>query len=139
LIVPNKEFITNRLVNWTLTDSVVRLVLPVGLAYNADPQQAQRLLLRVAAENAAVLKSPPAKAVFVGFGEKTLNFELRVFVGDVDSLMPTRHQLNMSIDRTLRAAGIDIAIAQRDGPKVSAPMRAIGVQGTTAAVEAEAA
>ncbi len=114
LIVPNKEFITARLVNWTLTDSVVRLVIPLGLTYGSDPQQAQRLLLRLAGEQPTVLKNPPAKAVFVGFGEKTMNFELRVFVGNVEALMPTRHQLNMAIERAFRAAGIDIAIPQRE-------------------------
>jgi potassium efflux system protein len=114
LIVPNKEFITARLVNWTLSDSVTRLVVPVGLTYGSDTRQAQRLLLRVASEIPTVLRTPPAKAVFMGFGEKTLNFELRVFVGDVDALMPTRHHLNMAIDKAFRAAGIDIAIPQRD-------------------------
>jgi potassium-dependent mechanosensitive channel len=114
LIVPNKEFITARLVNWTLSDSVIRLVIPLGLTYGSDPQQAQRLLLRLAGEQHTVLKNPPAKAVFVGFGEKTINFELRVFVGNVEALMPTRHQLNMAIERAFRAAGIDIAIPQRE-------------------------
>jgi potassium-dependent mechanosensitive channel len=114
LIVPNKEFITARLVNWTLSDSVIRLVIPLGITYGSDPQQAQRLLLRLAGEQHTVLKNPPAKAVFIGFGEKTLNFELRVFVGNVESLMPTRHQLNMAIERAFRAAGIDIAIPQRE-------------------------
>ena len=117
LIVPNKEFITARLVNWTLTDSVVRLVIPLGLTYGSDPQQAQRLLLRLAGEQPTVLKNPPAKAVFVGFGEKTMNFELRVFVGNVEALMPTRHQLNMAIERAFRAAGIDIAIPQRESAR----------------------
>jgi potassium efflux system protein len=114
LIVPNKEFITSKLVNWTLTDSVTRLVVPLGVIYGAEPQKVQRLLLRIAGETATVLRNPPPKAVFMGFGEKTLNFELRVFVGDVDVLMPTRHQLNMAIDQAFRTAGIDIAMAQRD-------------------------
>ncbi len=114
LIVPNKEFITNRLVNWTLSDSVIRLVVPLGVTYGADTQKVQRLLMRVAGEVPAVLTNPPAKAVFMGFGEKTLNFELRVFIDDVDALMTTRHQLNMAIDRAFRAAGIDIAMAQRE-------------------------
>ncbi len=114
LIVPNKEFITSRLMNWTLSDSVIRLVVPLGVTYGADTQKVQRLLLRLAVEAPAVLPNPPAKAVFMGFGEKTLNFELRVFVGHVEALMSTRHQLNMAIDRAFRAAGIDIAVAQRE-------------------------
>jgi potassium-dependent mechanosensitive channel len=114
LIVPNKEFITSRIVNWTLTDSVVRLVIPLGISYGSDTIRVQRLLLQVAAETPNVLNNPPAKAVFLGFGEKLLNFELRVFVGDVDVMMSTRHQLNMAIDRVFRAAGVDIAFPARE-------------------------
>jgi potassium efflux system protein len=114
LIVPNKEFITSRLVNWTLTDSVVRLVIPLGISYGSDTIKVQRLLLQVASETPNVMSNPAAKAVFLGFGEKLLNFELRVFVGDVDVMMSTRHQLNMSIDRVFRAAGVDIAFPPRE-------------------------
>jgi potassium efflux system protein len=114
LILPNKDLISGRLVNWTLTDSVVRLVLRVGIAYGSDTEQAQRLLLEVAAKTPEVLKTPPPRAVFMGFGDKSLDFELRVFVGSVEVLLPVRHQLNMAIDRTFHAAGVEIAFAQPD-------------------------
>jgi potassium-dependent mechanosensitive channel len=134
LIVPNKEFITSRLVNWTLTDSVVRLVIPLGISYGSDTLKVQRLLMQVAAETPTVLSNPPAKAVFLGFGEKLLNFELRVFVGDVDVLMSTRHQLNMAIDRVFRAAGVDIAFPPRE-PQA----RALGMQNVVTQVKDKAA
>ena len=112
LIVPNKEFITSHVVNWTLTDSVVRLVLPVNWPVATDPQFVQRTLMRIANENAAVLKHPSAKVALISLGDKALSFELRVFVADVDSLMTTRHQLNMAIDRAQRTA----AAASADKP-----------------------
>ncbi len=114
LIVPNKEFITAKLVNWTLTDSVVRLVIRLGIAYGSDAQQVQQLLLRIAESTPSVLKNPAPRAVFMGFSEKWIDFELRVFVGSVDALVPTRHKLNMAIDRTFRAAGVEFATPPRE-------------------------
>jgi len=114
LILPNKDLVSGRLVNWTLTDSVVRLVVRLGIAYGSDTAQAQRLLLEVASKTPEVLKTPPPKAVFMGFGEKSLDFELRVFVSNVETMLPVRHQLNMAIDRTFHAAGVEIAFAQAD-------------------------
>ncbi len=76
--------------NWStgrLSDSVTRLVVRLGIAYGCDTQQVQQLLLRVAADTPSVLKNPPPKAVFMGFSEKWMDFELRVFVGNVDALL----------------------------------------------------
>jgi potassium efflux system protein len=114
LIVPNKEFITSRLVNWTLSDSIIRLVVRIGLPYGTDTDEVQRLLLRVAGETPGALVSPPPKAVLVGFSEKTLDFELRVFVADVESLMPVRHRLNTAIEHALRDAQINFTAVSRD-------------------------
>ncbi|MGE3173411.1 MAG: mechanosensitive ion channel domain-containing protein [Planctomycetota bacterium] len=114
LVVPNREFVTGRFVNWTLTDSVVRWVIPVGVAYGSDTEQALRLLDRAAAESPFVLEDPRPEAVFVGFGDSTLNLHLRVFV-DMSALdyrwMTDLHQ---AIDRLFREHGIEIAFPQRD-------------------------
>ncbi|MCK6484574.1 MAG: mechanosensitive ion channel [Phycisphaerae bacterium] len=114
LIVPNKEFITGRVVNWTLTDPTLRIVLPVGVAYGSDTLRAIQLLLRVARENPRVLREPEPRALFMGFGDSTLNFELWVFVRGPEDVLTTRHDLNMAIDRTFRDSGIEIAFPQRD-------------------------
>jgi potassium-dependent mechanosensitive channel len=114
LIVPNKEFITAKLVNWTLSDPVSRIIIPIGIAYGSDTEQARRLLLKVASTTRHVLREPPAKAFFMGFGESSLNFELRTFVANVDQRTNVLHELNMAIDRTFREAGIEIAFPQRD-------------------------
>ncbi len=138
LIVPNKEFITSKLINWTLSDSVTRLVVRLGIAYGCDTQQVQQVLLRVAADTPSVLKNPAPKAVFMGFSEKWMDFELRVFVGNIDALLSTRHQLNVAIDRAFRAAGVQLALPQALAPPamLAEPLSPAGPNGNVASQKA---
>jgi len=114
LIVPNKEFITGQLINWTLSDAVLRMEIPIGIAYGSDTNRAIDVLQRVARQSPRVLTDPAPDVFFLGFGDSSLSFELRVFVRSVAHLMPTRHELHMSIDRAFREAGIEIAFPQQD-------------------------
>lgn len=114
IIIPNKEFITTQLINWTLTDAVLRVICPVGIAYGSDIRKAERLLLEIAAETPHVLADPPPRAVFVGFGDSTLNFELRVFIESIDYFIAARHDINNAIDAKFREHGVEIAFPQRD-------------------------
>ncbi|MGD8900106.1 MAG: mechanosensitive ion channel [Desulfobacterales bacterium] len=114
LIVPNKEFITGRLINWSLSDSIIRFKIPVGIAYGSDTDLAEQLLLKAAEESPLVLKTPAPQAVFLSFGDNSLNFELRVFVNRIDDWIPMLHAMNVAIDKEFRQAGITIAFPQRD-------------------------
>ncbi len=114
LVVPNREFITGRLINWSLSDQILRIIIPVGIAYGSDTELAERTLHQVARENATLVDDPPPTVVFIGFGDSSLNFELRVFVPDIESFIKVRHQLHMAIDREFREAGIEIAFPQQD-------------------------
>ncbi len=114
LVVPNKEFVTTRLINWSLTDPTLRVEVKIGIAYGSDTELALELLKRIASENPHVLSDPEPQALFLGFGESSLDFELRVFSPDVSHLLPIRHELHMAIDKAFRAAGIEIAFPQRD-------------------------
>jgi potassium-dependent mechanosensitive channel len=114
LIVPNKEFITGQLINWSLSDPITRVVVPVGVAYGSDTKMTEDLLLKTARENLMVLSQPEPSALFLGFGDNSLNFELRVFVRGMDNRLPVTHQLHLAIDREFRKAGISIAFPQRD-------------------------
>jgi potassium efflux system protein len=114
LIVPNKEFVTGRLVNWTLTDTVLRLMLPVGVAYGSDVEQALALLRRAAQENELVLKQPAPAASFLRFGESALELELTCMCPDADAMGPIRHSLLLAIDRSFREAGIEGPVPQRE-------------------------
>lgn len=114
LIIPNKELVTGQVINWTLSDTTMRLILPVGLAYGSDTTLAKRLLLKVAEDHPNVLREPPPQALFIGFGDSTLNFELRVFLPSLEFMVRTRDELLMGIDQTFRRNKIEIAFPQRD-------------------------
>ncbi len=114
LIVPNKEFITGRVLNWTLTDPVNRVVIRVGVAYGSDTQQAAEILLRVANEHAIVANDPPPAVSLESFGDSALNFVLRCFLPNMDNRGTVIHELHMAIDREFRGAGIEIAYPQQD-------------------------
>jgi len=91
LIVPNKEFITGRLINWNRADPISRLIIKVGIAYGSDTELAEKLLLKVLKENPLVLKEPKPSAYFLGFGDNSLNFELRLYINDIDNRLPVQH------------------------------------------------
>ncbi len=114
LIVPNKEFITGQLINWTLTDSILRMVIQVGVAFGSDIAHARQLLLQAARDDNRVLRDPPPTAVLDQFGDSTLRFELRVFVCGLDAFADIRHDLNTRVDQLFREAGIEMAFPQRD-------------------------
>ncbi|HYC56173.1 MAG TPA: mechanosensitive ion channel domain-containing protein [Candidatus Binatia bacterium] len=114
LIVPNKEFITGQLVNWSLSDSTLRLVVPVSVAYGTDTAAVERLLQETAKQCAEVMEEPRPQAVCVRFGDAGIDFELRVFVEGTEAIARARHTLHVEIERKLRRAGIEIASPQRD-------------------------
>lgn len=114
LIVPNKEFITGRLVNWTLTDSTLRLVLNVGVAYGSDVERVKTLLSTIAAGHPMVLDDPAPIVVFEEFADSALLFSLRVYLRNTDFVNVARTELNTVIEAAFRDAGIEIAYPQRD-------------------------
>jgi len=114
LVVPNKEFITGRLINWTLSDNILRREFVVGIAYGSDTAKAERILYEVARANPLVLKNPEPVVIFKSFGDNSLEFELRVFISGIDNYVPVWHSINCAIDEAFRKAGIVIAFPQRD-------------------------
>jgi potassium efflux system protein len=114
LLVPNKEFITGRLLNWSLSDQVTRLVVVVGVAYGSDVDKAHALMREAAEENKQVLDDPAPIVSFEGFGDNSLTLLLRAFIDDLDYRVPTITALHKSINRKFEAAGITIAFPQRD-------------------------
>jgi potassium efflux system protein len=114
LIVPNKDLITGRIVNWTLSDPVTRVDIAVGIAYGSDTQLARNLLLEVAKASPHVLATPGPVAIFRSFGESSLDFELRVHIPNRDIWPQMIDDLHTRIDNAFREAGIEIAFPQRD-------------------------
>ena len=86
IIVPNAQFITEKVTNWTLRDQLRRIDLPLGVNYGAAPQQVIELLEEVARANPRVLKDPPPQALFMGYGDSTINFELRAWTDQYQRL-----------------------------------------------------
>ena len=113
-IVPNKEFVTGRLLNWTLSNPINRIIVKVGVAYGSDTRLTRDLLLKVAHENPGVMEDPAPVAVFIEFGDSALNFSLRCYLPNLDNYMNTINELHMAIDREFRKAGITIAFPQQD-------------------------
>lgn len=114
VIVPNKAFVTERIVNWALTSSMTRLVIRVGVAYGSDLELTKRLLLQAASENEKVLKDPAPAAYFLTFGASTLDHELRVYVGQISDRTRTIDALNRRINELFAEHNIEIAFNQLD-------------------------
>ena len=114
LIIPNKEFVTGKVVNWTLSDSTLRIIVPVGIAYGSDTRLAREVLTRIVREHPNVLAEPAPRVIFMGFGDSSLNFEVRVFIGTIDHYLSTLDELTDTIDQEFRKAGVEIAFPQRD-------------------------
>ena len=114
IMIPNKAFITERVVNWTLSDQTTRLLIPVGVAYGTDVEQAQRVMLAAVESIADVLREPAPSAFFVGFGDSALDFEIRAFVDAFEKRLRVRHEIHVAVARALADAGIEIPFPQRD-------------------------
>lgn len=114
LIVPNREFITGRFINWTLSDPVSRVTIDVGIAYGSDTEKAITLLLESGKKSPYSVAEPAPNVVFKSFGASSLDFELRVFVTGREIMPRVRHDLHMRVDAAFRAAEIEISFPQRD-------------------------
>jgi len=114
LIVPNKKFITDDVVNWTLSDPITRFTIPVGISYSCDPALAQKVLLKLAQDHPLVLNEPAPSAVFVGFGSSTLDLQLRAFLGKRDQYPEVIHALNVAIAKAFEENELEIAFPQQD-------------------------
>ncbi|MEM1063377.1 MAG: mechanosensitive ion channel domain-containing protein, partial [Planctomycetota bacterium] len=113
-IVPNKDFITGRLLNWTLTDTLNRIVVKVGIAYGSDVTLARETIARVCADNQYLLKDPAPLITLEGFGASSLDFVVRAYLPKLDDRLTTIHELHRDIDLAFRDAGIEISFPQLD-------------------------
>ncbi|MFK7733755.1 MAG: mechanosensitive ion channel family protein [Pseudomonadales bacterium] len=120
VMVPNSEFISQQVTNMTLNDQHGRVKVAVGVAYGSDTGLVKELLLRIAEEHDQVLKEgnyrrvPPPQVLFIGFGDSSLDFELRGFVRDIRMWPIVKSDLNFAIDAAFRENQIEIPFPQRD-------------------------
>ena len=114
VIIPNSEFITGVVKNWTRTNTLGRIVVKVGVAYESDPLQVRDILLEIADAHPQIVKAPAPVAFLVGFGDSALEFELRCVVGDVEKALSVRSDLHYAILAKFREAAIEIPYPQRE-------------------------
>jgi potassium efflux system protein len=114
LVVPNKDLVTGRLLNWTLSDLTNRVVIPVGIAYGSDTERARQILLEIAANHPFVLREPAPMATFEGFGDSALNLVLRCYLPNLENRLATIHDLYTAIHQAYHEAAIEISFPQRD-------------------------
>jgi small-conductance mechanosensitive channel len=115
IIVPNSDFISNKVTNWSYGDPRVRIRLPVGVAYGTDIEKFQTVMLRAAAAHPKVLRDPAPEVFFSGFGDSSLNFELAVWTSEMTAKPRRfRSELYYAIEKSLRENHIEIPFPQRD-------------------------
>jgi small-conductance mechanosensitive channel len=115
IIIPNSEFITNRVTNWTANDRQVRFSVPLGVSYSSDPTEVRDVLMEVAVSHPDVMKYPAPDVRFVDFGDSSLDFELRVWtITQVQAPQKLTSDLYFMIFKAFGERGIEIPFPQRD-------------------------
>ena len=115
IIVPNSEFISSRVINWSHNNRNIRFDLPLGVSYNEDPAQVKEVLLEVAKKNQHVLKNPEPIVFFDEFGDSSLNFTLGVWTSTyTDKPRRLKSELYFEIFDQFKKVGIEIPFPQRD-------------------------
>ncbi len=115
IIVPNSEFISSTVINWSHTDRNVRFNFPVGVSYREDPLKIRDLLLDIALDHPGILKEPRPDVLFTEYGDSALMFNLRVWTSEyVNRPGVLKSQLYYEISRRFREAGVEIPFPQRD-------------------------
>ncbi|MBI5040217.1 MAG: mechanosensitive ion channel family protein, partial [Gammaproteobacteria bacterium] len=119
VIVPNSELIARQVTNWTLHNRQGRLHIPIGVAYGSDIEKVKQVLEHIGIDHPSVITDgsvPNPKALFLGFGETALNFDLRCFVRNIDERAQIVSDLNSAIYAAFRAEGIDMPFPNKPVP-----------------------
>jgi len=114
IVIPNSDLVTNQVTNWTLSGRSMRLRIQVGVAYGSDVTLVMRILKEIAEQNLSVLSDPAPIAIFLGFGNSSLDFELQVRIKEFLYRRRIQTELNQEIERRFRLEGIKIPFPQRD-------------------------
>lgn len=114
VIIPNKAFVTERLINWTLSDTVTRIIIQVGVAYGSDLDKVKEILMKAAKDNARVMTEPEPVVLFTEFGASTLNHDLRFYVRTLGDRNIAIDEVNRAIDKLCNENNINIAFNQLD-------------------------
>jgi small-conductance mechanosensitive channel/competence protein ComGC len=114
IIVPNSRFLEEEVINWSHSNSISRVRLPLGVSYNCDVNLVKTILLQVAQESTDVLKEPPPLVLFKGFGDHAINFELLVWIEDPSKQGIVKSDLFFALESSLKQHNIEIPFPQQD-------------------------
>jgi len=118
IIVPNSELVSQQVTNWVLHDQIGRLILHIGVAYGSDTEKVRTILEDVASQSEYVITdgvmAPKPKALFMNFGDSSLNFELRIWIKQIRRRFDATSELHFAVDKAFRENGVEIPFPQRD-------------------------
>ncbi len=115
IIVPNSDFISSKVINWSYNDRNVRFNIPIGVSYKEDPENVKKILLEIAADIEGVLKRPAPEVLFSEMGDSSINFVLRVWTDEyINKPLILKSLLYFEIFKRFKKAGIEIPFPQRD-------------------------
>ncbi|REJ76036.1 MAG: hypothetical protein DWQ47_10455 [Acidobacteria bacterium] len=114
VIVPNGQLLSEEVTNWMAADQLKRLDIFVGVKYGTDPNEVMRLLAEVGNSHEGILEEPPPQILFVGFGDNSIDFHLKVWADNESRWWITRSDLYIGVYNALNDAGIEIPFPQRD-------------------------
>ena len=117
VLVPNSELVSGRVTNWVLRDTQGRLRILVGVAYGSDVEKVQEILEKIANDHPEVItdgRAPAPRALFMGFGDSSLDFELRCRINRIDRRFTVQSDINFALDSAFKEADINIPFPQRD-------------------------
>ena len=114
VIIPNSELVSTSVINWTHKNTLGRAEVPVGVAYGSDVEQVTEILMTCLQADERILKWPEPFVLFQGFGDSSLDFEARGYIGDVGWVVVIESDLRYAIYKALNEAGVEIPFPQRD-------------------------
>ncbi len=114
IIVPNSDLISQKVTNWTLTNNLARVVVPIGVAYGSDIPLVLQILQESASTIPGILTDPTPSPIFVRFGDSSLDFELRVWIASPERMLVVRSEILQYVERRFREEDIEIPFPQRD-------------------------
>ena len=114
-LIPNEDLITQKVINWSFTDNLIRLRIPVGVSYDCDIQLARKLIIDASSAPGRVLNQPTPVCHLMGFGDSSVDFELRVWISDPENgVTNVKSEILLKIWNLFKEHGIEIPFPQRD-------------------------
>ena len=114
-LIPNEDLITQRVTNWTFSNNLVRMKVPIGVSYGSDPHQCIRLVVEATESVERVLKDPKPICLLIGFGDSSVDLEVRFWISDpINGVSNVKSEVLLNVWDTFKEHGIEIPFPQRD-------------------------